>query len=142
MCDKKYQLVSLKKMGDSRGEMCVIEGQKQVPFAIARIFYDYHNAPGDVESRGNHANRNSQFAFVCVAGSCVVSVDDGVNQDTYTLSDPTQMLVVDKMVWKEMSGFSPDSVLLVLSSHVYDQNEYIRDYAEFRAAVNAAEEER
>ena len=47
--------------------------------------------------------------------------------------------VVDKMVWKEMSQFSADSVLLVLSSHVYDQNEYIRDYAEFRAAVNAAE---
>ena len=32
------------------------------------------------------------------------------------------------MVWKDMYAFSPDSVLLVLASELYDPGEYIRDY--------------
>ena len=41
------------------------------------------------------------------------------------------------MVWKDMYDFSPDSILLVLSSEHYDAEEYIRDHDEFVREVKA-----
>jgi hypothetical protein len=40
------------------------------------------------------------------------------------------------MYWKDMYDFSPDSLLLVLSSEHYDPSEYIRDYDAFVREVS------
>lgn len=41
-------------------------------------------------------------------------------------------------MWREMYDFSPDAVLMVLASEVYDDSDYIRDYNEFlnHATIN------
>ena len=44
-------------------------------------------------------------------------------------------LYLERMVWKEMYDFSPDSVLLVLSNEHYDPEEYIRDYDNYLKMV-------
>lgn len=126
---KRFWLKELREFGDERGRMCVVETMQQLPFEIKRFFYDFQTK-GE-ESRGNHANIHSQFAFISLAGSCTVDVDDGCNRETFVLDNPTKLLWVDKMTWKVMRDFSPDNVLLVVSDQHYDATEYIKTYDEF-----------
>ena len=112
----RFQIVELIDLGDDRGGLNVIEANKQVPFEIKRIFYDYNTDKNWI--RGNHANKNSKFAFVSVAGSCTVDVDDGINKESVVLNSPNKMLIIDKMVWKIMKNFSKDNVLLIISDNI------------------------
>lgn len=120
--------------GDERGKLVVVEGEKDIPFAIKRIFYIYGSDESVV--RGKHANRKSSFVLVNVTGSCRVKTMDGLgNSNVYELNRPHVGLYLPPMVWKEMYDFSRDSVLLCIASENYDVNEYIRDYDEFIRAV-------
>ena len=47
------------------------------------------------------------------------------------LEKPYEGLYVSNAMWREMFDFSPDAVLLVLASELYDESDYIRDYNEF-----------
>ena len=127
--EKRFKVIELTDLGDERGGLNVIEANKQVPFEIKRIFYDYNTDENWV--RGNHANKNSKFAFVSVAGRCRVDVDDGINKEMIVLDSPNKMLIIDKMVWKIMKDFSRDNVLLIISDNAYDGSEYVGDYEEF-----------
>ena len=128
--NKSYYLIDLKQLEDSRGKMCVVECTKDIPFVIKRVFYDFNHKTDSV-SRGNHANKHSSFVFICVAGSCSITVDDGQTIDTFCLDSPTKGLFINKMVWKSMTSFSKDCILLVLSDHHYDSNEYINNYNDY-----------
>lgn len=124
-----YKLLKFKEMGDARGKLVAIEANQDVPFEIKRIFYIYGTDSTAV--RGQHANRNSEFIFINVAGSSKVKISDGTHEKVVVLDQPGAGLYMPKMVWKEMYDFSPDSVLLVLTNTHYDGNEYIRDYDEY-----------
>lgn len=107
------------------------EAMKEIPFEIKRIFYIYGSDSSVV--RGKHANRKSEFVLINVTGSCKVKVIDTKERETvYNLDRPHIGLYLPSMVWKEMYEFSPDSVLLCLSSELYIAEEYIRDYEEFK----------
>lgn len=129
-----YYMTELKDLGDERGNLVVISAKKDVPFKIQRIFYDY-NSCADLP-RGNHANRNSKFAFISLSGKCTIEVDDGYHVEEFTLDNPRKMLVIQNMVWKVMKDFTKDNILLVISDHYYDKTEYITDYSEFRKAIS------
>lgn len=130
---KKHYIVNLVELGDDRGGLAVIEENKQIPFPIKRVFYEYNTDPSI--SRGNHANLNSSFALVSITGSCVVEVNDGYESVEYLLDSPLKLLVIDKMIWKEMKCFSKDNILLVLSDQVYDGKEYLRDFNDFSEMI-------
>ena len=85
--------------------------------------------------RGKHANRDSQFCLISVHGTCDVIVEDGKETITYKLDKPNKVLYLNKMVWKTMTNFSKDCVLLVLSDHLYNKEEYIRDFDEYLKLV-------
>lgn len=130
------QMLDFPQHGDERGHLVVVEGGKDVPFAIKRMFYIYGSDAQVV--RGRHANRRSAFVLINVAGQSKVRVDDGRgNQAVFSINRPHTGLYLPPMVWKEMYDFSPDSVLLVLSSEAYDPGEYIRDYDAYVREVNA-----
>ena len=123
----KIQMLDLADHGDSRGHLTIIEGGKHIPFDIKRIFYIY-GSNGQVV-RGQHSNRDSEFVFINVAGSCKVRVMDGLsNEAVFTLDAPTKGLYLPSMLWKEMYDFSQNSVLLVITNTHYNANEYIRDF--------------
>ncbi len=116
--------------GDSRGELVVIEGGADIPFAIQRIFYIY-GSDSDVV-RGNHANKKTQFVLVNVQGTSKVRViDRNKNEQIFVLEKPNQGLYLPTGLWKEMYDFSADSVLLVLASEHYDPEEYIRSIEDY-----------
>ena len=136
----RVQLLSFADLGDERGSLIVVEGAKQVPFEIKRVFYMY-GSDADVV-RGQHANRRTEFVLINVAGQSKVRVDDGCGRkEVYSLDQPNTGIYIPRMVWKDMYDFSPDSVLLVLASEHYDGGEYLRDYEGFKAALAAQNEE-
>ena len=125
------KFVAVKENGDDRGQMVVVEGETTVPFEIKRLFYIYGCEPNAV--RGQHANINSEFVFAAVSGSCHIKViEQSGEEEVFFLDEPSRLLYVPKMSWKEMYDFSPDCVLLVISNSHYDPNEYIRSLEEFR----------
>jgi dTDP-4-dehydrorhamnose 3,5-epimerase-like enzyme len=126
-------LVDLPHLLDDRGSMVAIEGNKNVPFEINRVYYIYNTKAG--VARGFHAHKALKQLAVCVSGSCRMSLDDGERRADIVLDSPTQGLIIESMVWREMHDFSDNCVLLVLASDVYDEDDYIRDYDEFVKAV-------
>ncbi|MBR5547485.1 MAG: WxcM-like domain-containing protein [Clostridia bacterium] len=130
------QMLEFPQHGDERGHLVVVEGMKDIPFEIKRMFYIYGSDANVV--RGRHANRKSEFVMINVAGQSKVRVDDGRgNEAVFSINRPHTGLYLPKMIWKDMYDFSADSVLLVLSNEAYDPDEYIRDYDAFVKEVNA-----
>ena len=129
----KYRMLEFKEYGDERGNLVVAEGDTDVPFKIERVFYMYGSSPDII--RGRHANRESEFVLINVAGTSKVRVDDGFSTEIISLDKPRMGLYIAPMVWKDMYDFSEDSVLLCLASRRYDAAEYIRNYDEFTKEV-------
>ena len=133
----KYSLKDVKIMdfperGDERGQLVIAEGKGAsddvvIPFEIKRVFYIYGS--DDSVIRGQHANRETEFVLINVAGSSKVKAIDGDgNEAIYVLDQPHIGIYLPPMIWKEMYDFSSDSVLVVIASTHYNADEYIRDY--------------
>ena len=131
---EKCPIIHFGDLGDERGKLVVIEGGQAIPFEIKRVFYIYDS--DDTVVRGQHVNRQSEFVLINVAGSSKVRITDGEEEIVVELSRPMTGVYIPRMIWKDMYDFSPDSVLLCLSSEHYDPNEYIRSYDEFVRIVN------
>lgn len=136
MCNmKKVQMLNFPQLGDERGHLVVAESGVNIPFEIKRVFYIY-GTKNDVV-RGRHANRNSEFVLINVAGQSKVKVSDGHgNESVYCLNRPHIGIYLPMMVWKDMYDFSEDAVLLVLASTHYNPEEYIRKYEDFMSEVS------
>lgn len=111
------------------GSLTFLEGERDIPFAIRRVFYIYNLEDG--AHRGFHAHKTLHECLICVSGSCEVLLDNGAQRATVSLNDPSEGLCVGPDVWREMYAFSPGAVLLVLASDYYDEADYIRDYDMF-----------
>jgi dTDP-4-dehydrorhamnose 3,5-epimerase-like enzyme len=124
------RLVRLATRGDARGSLIAIEPGLDIPFGVSRVYYIFGTLPGVV--RGCHAHRTLRQMAVAVSGSCTITFDDGINREKLTLDEPSLGVLIDPMIWHEMSDFSLDCVLVVLADQHYDEADYIRDYADFR----------
>ena len=126
---EKCKILNFADLGDERGKLVVIEGGQAIPFEIKRVFYIYGSDTTVV--RGKHANRESEFVLINVAGTSKVRITAGNEEFVVELNKPMMGVYIPKMVWKDMYNFSSDSVLLVLASTHYDGKEYIRNYDEY-----------
>lgn len=115
--------------GDDRGQLISLEEFKDIPFDIKRVYYMYDTAEGVV--RGKHAHKSLQQILICISGSCKILLDNGTEKKVVMLEKPYEGLYVTNSMWREMFDFSPNAVLMVLASEVYDEADYIRNYDEF-----------
>ncbi len=127
--DEMFKLLKFKDLGDERGKLVVVEGGQDIPFELKRVFYIYGSDSTVV--RGCHANINSEFVLINVAGSSKVKITNGKDTEVVELNKPMDGVYLPKMIWKEMYDFSTDSVLLVLTNTHYDGKEYIRNYDDY-----------
>ena len=123
------KIVELPRFLDERGNLSVIEEEKDVPFKIQRSYWIY-DVPGG-EHRGGHAYKQNCEFIVALSGSFDVILDDGKERKTFSLNRSYYGLYVPKGLWRELENFSTNSLALILSSTKYDENDYIRDYEEF-----------
>lgn len=118
-----------KHHSDRKGNITVVENDQDVPFEVRRTYYLY-DVPGG-ESRGAHAHKELSQLIIAASGSFTVTLDDGNIKRTFLLNRPYQGLYVVPGIWRTLDDFSSGSVCLVLASHGYDENDYIRNYEEF-----------
>ena len=130
---EKCKVINFADLGDERGKLVVIEGSQDIPFDIKRVFYIYGSDKTVV--RGEHANQESEFVLINVAGKSKVRITDGNEEIIVELNKPMMGVYIPKMIWKDMYDFSSDSVLLVLASTHYDGIEYIRNYDDYLQIV-------
>jgi dTDP-4-dehydrorhamnose 3,5-epimerase-like enzyme len=126
--------IDLQVRGDDRGSLVALETGRQIPFPIRRVYYIFGTKPGVV--RGLHAHRKLRQMTFVAQGSCDMLLDDGRNRVSVRLDDQARGLMLDRMVWHEMSNFSPDCVLVVVAETEYDAADYIRNYQEFLRHVH------
>ncbi|MEM9864753.1 MAG: FdtA/QdtA family cupin domain-containing protein [Myxococcota bacterium] len=124
--------VELPKVSDPRGNLTFAEGNREVPFAIERVYYLY-DVPGGAE-RGGHAHKALHQLIVPLAGSFDVHLDDTEVQRTFRMNRPFVGLYVCPMIWRTLDNFSSGSVCLVLASNRYSEDDYYREFADFRRA--------
>ena len=129
------KLIRLHHVEDMRGDLCVAEWQRDLPFTPRRVFMVY-NVP-NARVRGEHAHRECHQFLVCVRGSLAVVVDDGKSREEYALEQPWVGLYLPPKVWGIQYKYSQDAVLIVFASHEYNAADYIRSYEEFLKVVRS-----
>ncbi|MGG5216353.1 MULTISPECIES: sugar 3,4-ketoisomerase [Rahnella] len=125
----KIELIPLQIHGDQRGSLVSLETTKNIPFEIKRVYYLF-DTKADV-TRGYHAHRELKQVAIAIRGSCRFALDDGNERINILLDNPSQGLLIESFIWREMSDFSDDCVLMVLADKEYDENDYVRDYEQF-----------
>jgi acetyltransferase-like isoleucine patch superfamily enzyme/dTDP-4-dehydrorhamnose 3,5-epimerase-like enzyme len=128
----------LPEFKDLRGSLSFAEYGQMLPFVPKRYFLVY-DVPSK-EVRGEHAHRNLHQFLVCVRGSCSVLVDDGTRREEILLDSPLVGIHIPPMVWGVQYKYSPDTMLLVLASDIYDGEDYIRDYDQFLLELPSRED--
>lgn len=129
------KLIDFAVLGDDRGALVALEGNKNIPFDIKRIYYIYDTQQG--VARGFHAHKALKQVAIVVRGSCRFVLDDGKEKVEVLLDNPAKGLLIESFMWRAMYDFSDDCVLMVLADQLYDESDYIRDYSQFIEAVSA-----
>ena len=124
------RLIDIPKIHDVRGNLSVVEGST-IPFEIKRVYYLYDIPSG--AKRGGHAHIDQQELLISLSGSFEIILKDGVNEMLVTLNRPNVGLLIPKGIWRELQNFSAGSVCLVITSDLFDENDYIRDFPSFES---------
>lgn len=130
------KLITLPKEEDPRGSLTYIYENVQVPFDIRRVFYIYDVPAG--KDRGAHAHKECWQFIIAASGALEVYLNDGTEERIVTLNRPYQGLLVPPGIWAHEQEFTTGALCLVLASHEYKAEDYIRDfqaYLDYREAV-------
>lgn len=122
--------VKFNEIIDDRGKMIPIEYPKQLEFPLKRVYYIYDVSSKETR-RGYHSHNDLEQILIAVHGKVKVLVKTPYEEEIVELNNPNEGLYIGPMVWREMFDFEDEAVLLVLASHEYDENDYIRDYSEY-----------
>jgi len=124
------KLIELPKNYRDKGNITAVNSLIEIPFNVNRIYYLY-DVPGG-ESRGGHAHKELQQVIIAASGSFDLIIDDGKCKKIFSLNRPNIGVLMPKGLWRELDNFSSGSICLVLASHIYDENDYIRNYEDFK----------
>lgn len=127
-------VIKLNKIQERSGNITIVENFKNIPFKVKRVYYLY-DIPGGAE-RGGHAHKNLYQLIVGASGSFNVTLDDGNNKKMINLNRPDSGILIVPGIWRELNEFSSGAVCLVLASEKYNEEDYIRNYIQFKKIKN------
>ena len=130
--EDRYRIFIPEVHADARGFLCAIEQKKDIPFSVRRVFF-ISQVPADAV-RGNHAYKHNE-CVVCVSGSCRIKVETADSARDYRLQAPFESVLIPADTWRELSEFTPDCILAVLSDALYDEADYVSDKEAFLSGV-------
>ena len=119
-------VIKFRDVVEKVGNLTPIEGKRDIPFEIKRVNY-ITSVPKET-IRGFHSHRKLHQVLICLNGSVKIRVRNPYKEEIIELNDPSVGLYIGNYIWREMFDFSEKSVLLVLASEYYDEDDYIRDY--------------
>lgn len=131
----KPHIIPFNNIGSSQlGYITVAEAQKNIPFDIKRVYWTYYT-PQDV-IRGGHAHRDLEQVIFAVSGTITFNTEDkNGSKETFVLDHPSKGLYIPNLVWRDIH-FTHNAVLLCLASEHYTEDDYFRDYEEFKSYIN------
>lgn len=124
------RIIQLPKICDPRGNLTFVQDMDGIPFNIERVYWTYDVPSG--ESRGGHSHREAEELVVAVSGSFNVNIFDGEDWSTFLLNRPFQGLYIPAGYWRTLDNFASGSVCLVMTSTIYSEDDYVRDYEEYK----------
>ncbi|MDX9928009.1 MAG: FdtA/QdtA family cupin domain-containing protein [Bacteroidales bacterium] len=131
-------IIELPKVHFKAGNMSIADGINEVPFKVDRVFWIYDIPAG--EARGAHAHRECHQFIIAASGSFEVEADDGTEKKTFYLNRPFYGLHVPPGIWAHEFNFSAGAICLVLTSHPYDDGDYIKSYDEYLRFIQPGKE--
>ena len=126
----KCNIIKLPRINEPRGNLTFIESNRHIPFTIQRVYYLY-DVPGGSE-RGGHAHKALHQFIIAMSGSFDIHLDDGFGKKTIHMNRSYNGLYVCPMIWREIDNFSSGAVCMVLASDYYKEEDYYRDYSNFK----------
>ena len=129
-------LLKLPKIQATSGNITSLNNGDNAPFEIKRVFFIYDIPSG--EDRGAHAHKECHQLLIAITGSFEVEVFDGIESTRFFLNQPNIGLHIPPGIWASEINFSGGGICLVLASHEYDENDYIRDlkfYKEYKNEI-------
>ncbi len=126
---KNCKIVNFNEITDHRGKMIPIEYPKQLEFPLKRIYYIFDVKDG--VRRGYHSHNDLEQILIAVHGKVKVLIKIPYEEEIVELDSPNKGLYIGPMIWREMFDFENEAVLVVLASHEYDENDYIRDWNDY-----------
>ena len=127
------KIIELPKIIDRRGNLSFFESSNHVPFEIKRTYWIY-DVPGG-ETRGGHAYKELQEIVIALSGSFDVHVESINGVEVFPLNRSYNALYLPPGTWRSLQNFSTNAVCLVAASAAYDENDYIRDYQQFKSFI-------
>jgi len=125
----RYKLIHFPKIVDPRGNLTFLENPSQIPFMLKRVFWTY-DVPGG-EKRGGHAYKRQEEVIIALSGSFDVVIQEKNERIVFSLNRSYFGLYLPPSTWRHIENFSTNSFALHLSSSVYDESDYVRDFANF-----------
>lgn len=123
-------VIEMPRHANRAGNISITENNINVPFEVKRVFYIY-DIPGG-EDRGAHAHKECHQFLIAASGSFEIEMDDGINKRTVVLNRPYYGLHIPPGIWAAEKGFSSGAICLVLASEGYQEEDYIREYQNFK----------
>jgi hypothetical protein len=130
---ENLRIINLPKIEDDRGNLSFVEEENHIPFKIKRVYWIY-DVPGG-EFRGSHAFKESEEFIIALSGSFDVVINDGEKEMKFSLNRSFYGLYVSKLHFRRLENFSTNSLALILSSTLFNENDYIRDFNEFLSYI-------
>ena len=127
------RIINLTRILDHRGNLSVVEENKDIPFSIRRVYWVY-DVPGG-ENRGGHAHKEQSELLVATSGSFYVKVETDDMKETFFLNHPYRGLLLPPGTWRTLEDFSSGAVCLVMASDYFDEEDYIREYDDFLKSI-------
>ncbi|MCP1997421.1 FdtA/QdtA family cupin domain-containing protein [Flavobacterium sp. HSC-61S13] len=128
------KIINLPKIFDERGNLSFLEHPNQLPFEIARTYWIYDVPGGEV--RGSHAFKEQQEFIIALSGSFDVVLNDGRSEMKFSLNRSYYGLFIPKMYWRKLENFSTNSLALIVSDKLFQEEDYIRDFVHFKDMKN------
>lgn len=123
------RIIKIEHHSHRLGTLTVVQNSGELPFDVQRIYYIY-DIPAGAE-RGGHAHIEQESLIMAVGGSFDVLVSDGEQMKKFTLNRPYEGLYIPTGIWRSIDNFSSGSIVLVLASNDYSEDDYIRSYDDF-----------
>ena len=126
----RISFLSFPKISDERGNLTYIQYFDHIPFEIKRVYWLYDVPSG--QTRGGHAFKLQNEVVIALSGSFQVYLNDGTSEETYLLNRPNQGLYIPKMTWRQFRNFSTNTVVLIITSDLFNEEDYINDFSIFK----------
>jgi hypothetical protein len=129
---KEPFIIKFPKIGtEEKGFLVPFE---HIPFPIEHVYCIGPVPEG--ESRGNHAKKTNTQVLIAVGGSAVLKLEspNGLEYE-FTLNSNDTGLLIPAGFWRS-AILDKNCFLLGLHSIKYSEEDYIRDYSEFKKLNN------